>query len=870
MTLSQTATTSVKSSQEFPEQSSMITKLARPFASKQHTQIKHEIELEDPFRCFAPGEAVKGSVHIHAAKPVRATHLVIRLHGFVKVIAHSKLPGEPIPYDEQLLNSAKGRRGGEYFGNGFARLFEDEIVLCGDGRLLGQYVFRFELDLPQTGVPSSIDVSASCCQVWNTLTEIKFENGTITYLITSILTRPTAISPTLVREVKLKVKENIDIAPIPIPRPQSVWLEPVMSIKPVVHMKRRLSAQQPEKMTAKTSQDGSKDGSGSSPASTIDVPCSPVPSEISSTSITSSSMSNTYTAAGGTSATDIKSTNSGSISLATSDKTITAQIEFLQGGCLPGDVVPIRVSVDHTKPIKSMQGVIITLYRSARVDTHPALPLGPSNRQGNAKYEDYYPKSRTGLGGLSLSSAGSSRTFRQDLAQTITPLMVDPQSLTAIIKTSIRVPEHIFPTIRGVPGAMIIFKYFIEVVIDLRGKLGQDRLLPKFSMTDTPQHAYGDPILNMEHGQDGMRFSATPGFNYVITDQLRRQKGVIHTKTEVIIGTQDTARSRVKQREENGGVEGTRQSGYAPLLGADQSRQEILDGYVPDYSRRQQHNDPVQSNALPRDVVPPIPETEEPLDEKARIRRAEQILLPSAPAEDIGISPVAAPTPSAPFAYDEEDFIQRYVAQAPAPAYDGPAMSPSSLTITPNTEAQSLLGPSRNWNEHSVRMHPMIPAQTIDAGDDKQERERQRLQTLASAPNNEDEEGAPVMTTTQQTSNVAPMAPVPSEDDVNNANVEESSSTDESIRMFDANPISSMNVSSASPLPDKQEFERLRLQKLASSSVSPSGDDVETSANLGSRPVRYSVSIIDEHDVQNVPNDDSNGTNNDGLPIYKR
>ena len=139
---------------------SVFNKLKSPFTSKQHPQIKQEILLENPYREYAPGESIRGKVNLDVPKPVRATHLVVRLHGFVKVVTHSKLPGEAIPYDENLLNASKGRKVGEYFGNGFAKLFEDEHVLCGDGRLYGNYVFQFEVLLPQKNVPSSIDVSS--------------------------------------------------------------------------------------------------------------------------------------------------------------------------------------------------------------------------------------------------------------------------------------------------------------------------------------------------------------------------------------------------------------------------------------------------------------------------------------------------------------------------------------------------------------------------------------------------------------------------------------------------------------------------------------------------------------------------------------
>ena len=100
---------------------------------------------------------------MNVAKAQRITHLVIRLHGFVKVTNRPKLPGESISYDEALvaLGKGRGRRGIEYFGNGFARLFEDEIVLCGEGLVFGQYEFRFEMVLPTKGMPSGIDVSTN-------------------------------------------------------------------------------------------------------------------------------------------------------------------------------------------------------------------------------------------------------------------------------------------------------------------------------------------------------------------------------------------------------------------------------------------------------------------------------------------------------------------------------------------------------------------------------------------------------------------------------------------------------------------------------------------------------------------------------------
>ena len=150
--------------------SSLLALCTASFTSKQRHLWEQDIRLDEPFRQFSSGDIVKGAVHVNVPKSQRITHLVIRLHGFVKVINRAKSPGESIGYDEALmaLEKGRGRRGIEYFGNGFARLFDDEVVLCGEGRILGQYEFRFEMLLPPRGIPSGIDVSihaSPCLQI---------------------------------------------------------------------------------------------------------------------------------------------------------------------------------------------------------------------------------------------------------------------------------------------------------------------------------------------------------------------------------------------------------------------------------------------------------------------------------------------------------------------------------------------------------------------------------------------------------------------------------------------------------------------------------------------------------------------------------
>ena len=478
-----------------------------------------------------------------------------------------------------------------------------------------------------------------------------------------------------------------------------------------------------------------------------DPPRSPVPSEISSASATGSSISSnpisSRTPHGGNST----ETNQDANAISYQDTTY-AKTEVLQGGCLPGDPLPIRIEIHHTKPIKSMQGVIITLFRQGRIDTQPPMPLGPVRKGEKPKYEDYYPRSRTGLGGLSLSAAGSSRSFRQDLNQVFAPIIIDPQSLTQVINTSIQAPFDLFPTISCVPGAMITFNYFVEIVMDLRGKVGsQDRILDHLSVTNVPQHGYGDPRVSKYEGIEGVSYLSTPGFNYLITDQLRRTKGVLFTRTKIIVGTRDSARRRGKKREGRSLLDSSRSSGPSIELGRELEPRESMIEHEERLSQVQDERID-GTNCLSHhhaDSIPP-PTVEDSLDEKARMTRAEQNLLPSAPPDDGEPSPTLLP--SAPPAIDEEDFIRRYGFSVPA--YDG---SSTAVQQIPNGDQQS-------HNHDSSAPGPQ---------DDKLELERRRLLALASSPH--DDEGNGVSSDPEPHSErPQPSAPILYQDDIFDVN----------------------------------------------------------------------------------------------------
>ena len=142
---------------------SIISRIASPFTTRARnirSAFDFHIETDEPHRQYSPGDVVRGSVVLTVNKPTRISHLVICLHGFVKVFRNAIAPGDGISRDSAYLGTGRGKRGSEYFGNGFASLFEDEVVLCGDGKLnIGLYAFKFEIELPPSNIPSSIDVS---------------------------------------------------------------------------------------------------------------------------------------------------------------------------------------------------------------------------------------------------------------------------------------------------------------------------------------------------------------------------------------------------------------------------------------------------------------------------------------------------------------------------------------------------------------------------------------------------------------------------------------------------------------------------------------------------------------------------------------
>lgn len=679
-------------------------------------------------------------------------------------------------------------------------------------------------------------------------------------MISSTVTRPTTIAPTSVQHVKLHVLEVIDIATLPSPKPIIQTMETSQRKEKPKSGEGNRTMPQLSSRSSKSSRRHSTNGiplAQTTGQQTHEgpLPQSPVRSEPSSSTAGSSSGASSGTYHGEPRVCDVQDSTE-DIKIMSNPNSISVKSEVLQAGCLAGNALPLKITIKHDKPFKSMQGIVITLYRQGRIDTHPALPLGTSRNCGKRRYEDYYPKSRTGLGGLSLSSAGSSRSFRQDLNQIFVPIIIDPHSLTALINTSIQAPADLFPSITNVPGAMVSFKYFVEIVVDLRGKLsGQDRILPHLSMTNTPQHGFGDPKVSRCEGENGVNYLSTPGFNYLITDQLRRTRGVICNRTEVMIGTRDSARRRGKfpdRRKTAGGgslrssMDLSREEG-SNLSRDGNGRWENINERPRDVTYYAERGNP------PRMALIPTPEPEEELDEKTQMRKAEERLLPSAPPQDENTpSPSIALMPSAPPAIDEEDFIDRYHLRAPAPAYDGPSRAHTNIAHRDINGVGS---------SHSS-------GTTASPQDDKQELERQRLLALASAPDYADLDGSDGATNEPRVPE--PTAPVLFQDDIfsiHDPRIPESSPND---FIDDRIPPSEQLCSSESSAPnvsarnnhtdhdykpseprsaEGSDEDHLRNSKAAESMIPPDAGGVKEGKS-NKKDARDDVGVLDENTSQ--------------------
>ena len=581
--------------------------------------------------------------------------------------------------------------------------------------------------------------------------DVQFEKGSISYNISATLTRPTTISPTRVCHHKLSLVEIIDIASFPKPKPRVIPIE--------CGSKRRIKSSHGP---------GSSDEKGALKSG---------PKHPSLSNLTTPNSSNPHISI------DAASINTITQNSAKKNGTACATIDLIRAGCLRGESIPLKISITHTKAIKSLHGIIVTLVRQGRFDTFPI-----STNSGTTKSSS--PSSLKK--GLSLTFGGSLTTFRKDLSQVIMPLIVDPHTLTTVVKTSVRVPEDAFPTISTVPGQIVSFKYFVEVLVDLGGKLAakQDDFLNGVGMVNIPAAAteLGGKDAGMLGAGDTSGMMAVYGAKVVETDRIRREvRKVVSCRFEVIVGTTDSASGKGRRRknaltdEATSGADKRRNHGphyphpgYNPVRTITADDTVLLDNNSAPYNPPS----PVQAS-LPPPISTPIPASPLPpsldsgvdlisvmppppppppdmshLDEKIRLRMAEQALLPSAPpgfaGEASGSSSLVTAAPSP---------VLIEMDSTPAPMYEPPHAASAPPLEMVQGEGQYMDVDHHptgyfNYSHHPPHPHPhqchhhhyhhdlsypqqpgrAVPESAAAATEDKLELERRRLLASASVP----------------------------------------------------------------------------------------------------------------------------------------
>ncbi|KAK7952417.1 Arrestin [Apiospora aurea] len=740
--------------------SSFFSRWTLPLRSRTRNLADFHVRPDEPHRQYSAGDHVTGSIVLTVIKPVRITHLTVALHGFVRVFKNAGAAAQLAPINPAHIPH-DGNKNFRYYGNGQASLFQDEQVLCGEGRLAARkWEFKFDLIFPSKGLPSSID----------------FERGTISYMITATLTRPTTMAPTTSVERKISLIEKVDIGLLSPPRERNVTMQAMHkrakrkrtanSAATGANQRDSASTDTPEPasdMDSTRANENSNDGSA-----TVDDHSRPLYDGLGARSAGESAASNASNYFRGTdvSAGSVNGSKYSGPVAEVAGREITATVELLKGGCLPGDLLPVRIKIHHNRRIKSLHGIIVTFYRQGRVDYAPPASMFKELSEEDAKRlerEEYYPKSKTGLGGLSLSSAGSCSVFRKDLSQSVAPLIIDPTSLSANITTSVRVPEDVFPSIRGVPGGLISFKYYVEVVIDLGGRLaGQTQLgsQPPGRMGSVSVPAGPVSPLVGSHENNISRLANWNG-TIVDTDHIRREKGVIYVPIEVVVGSVDSNRTRGKAvARPTLTLESPSNQGFAPEsdqpdytwqnapedeyydeTGEYISPFEDTHSYFPsphtqptsyhDLHRQESHRRDSQEPQAPAYVAPPQIPDQTALTDKERVRQAEMRLLPSQPPLAGSESAAGPSRPSAPSAPGDHS--------SSTTGATGPSFLP------PIDLGDSLDGPS------APTLTDLSLAASSHPTEDKQEMERRRLLEEASAPPDVPEEytnggpSAPVM-----------------------------------------------------------------------------------------------------------------------------
>lgn len=364
-------------------------------------------------------------------------------------------------------------------------------------------------------------------------------------------------------------------------------------------------------------------------------------------------------------------------------------VDITESGFLRGEMIPLKIKLHHYKPIQSSSGIIATLIRICRVDNGPEAPI---------------------------------QSFRKDLAQTIAPLYIDPESLTSEISTSLKVPVDAFPTIVG--SDLVTFQYYIEVLANISSKnLISSNGTSQGSKSSKNKFSHS-LVFNTETPQEREMLRSEQGVLNV--DKLKRIKNFLGLNTEIIVGTErNHKRAQIGKKTVVGNalygtnnVNGHNGNGSSNISGASscngdspvhfESDNSMLETFSQTSISPLSINGNTTNNKNNNSVISTgeeifIPPEDPNLSEKERLRLREQALLPSEP-------PILS-----------DDF-------APAPSYSQAAGTSEEMNmVLPVPSSSSVTTTATNATETVLNNN-------VSGDTDKAELERRRLQDLESDP----------------------------------------------------------------------------------------------------------------------------------------
>lgn len=570
------------------------TKTLKPLETTQSFNIDHSsvedfyILLDNPHKSWYPGEEISGQVILISRKNLGNIVITFSLSGYIKMNAlpHSKLR----PMKQVLFNHCIKIYGPDTDLPSSAGLV--------NGLYKGEHRFPFVVKLPTKRVYTSIDFGKGAI-IYTLKTVLRPVNSEESPLpgqspSDSSIFRPRALSrlhsPSFTLEKHIKIVDPIDVAELPLPKPK------------------KLIIKDPRRGKLRRTQSS---GSTINTVSTINSKSSDsefMPHHPSMGSATSSS--NTINGNGlhspGISMNSVPQINNDG-----NASSILVTMDLGQRGFLRGELIPVKLSIQHLKQIQDSRGIIVTLVRVCRIDHGP---------------ESYF------------------ESFRKDLQQLVIPLFVDPVTFSLEISTSLRVPADAFPTITGCP--MVSFQYFIEVMLNLSGKT---LALDNGPVVNLVSHEESSPALspsggtsyNIQYGQDRSEF--------INTDKFKRLKKFLQMTTEVIIGThrlekhntQVSTPENVATVQEQSMSLGSTPSSLVPqtytrpqnVINSVPELQELTNYPIPPYLESPNNTQESAPNYFEPNAPRPMPDLG-PLSEKDRMRQHEAALLPSEPQFD--------------------------------------------------------------------------------------------------------------------------------------------------------------------------------------------------------------------------------------------